>query len=263
MLSPALQAFHDKVYVITTHSAVERQKAVIDELGEGTFEFVYSVDKQTTSIEEMTRTGVFSPIVIKSEAVDRTFPPMTLGHICCAIGHRMVYEKFLETDAQRALVFEDDVVSHKISENEIEKMLAMAPKDAEIIYWGWWLGRFRPWSRIAQQAIDHMRSHLGLYADSHTQIRNRFMKRYNRYYHTSAGNYLLHAYTLSRSGAETMIEMNTPIVMNSDHVPIKAIEHGHMQGYVAITELFWQRSHELDDAERSMTRDDGKRREDE
>ncbi len=256
MLSPALKAFHDKVYVLTTHAATERQQAVVEELGEGNFEFVYGIDKQTTSIEEMTRTGVYKHTTVISQAVDRTFPRMTIGHICCAIGHRMVWEKFVETGAQKALIFEDDLVSNGVPENEIEAMLRRAPPDAEIIYWGWWLGRFRPWSRIAQQGIDHMRSALGLYPDTHTQIRNRFMKRYNKYYHTSAGNYLHHAYTLTRSGAETMIEMNTPIVMNSDHVPIKAIEHGHMRGYVARTELFWQRSHDTRDPEKSMTKEE-------
>lgn len=263
MLSPALRSFHDKVYVLTTPAATERQQGVIDELGEGNFEFVYSIDKQTTSIEEMERSGTYKAVELTSQAVDRTFPPMTLGHICCALGHRMVWEKFLETDAEWALIFEDDVVPHDVAEKDIQAAVRHIPPDAEIVYWGWWLGRFRPWTRIAQQGIDHVRSFLGLYPDTHAQIKNRFMKRHNKYFHTSAGNYLLHAYTLSRSGAEKLIELNTPIVMNSDHVPIKAIEHGHMQGYVAITELFWQRSHELDDAERSMTRDDGKRREDE
>lgn len=257
MLSPALKEFHDKVYVVTTPAAVERQQGVIEQLGEGNFEFVYSVDKRDVTIEGMTRSGVYDPLLAK--AVDKQFPRMTLGHICCAIGHRMAYEEFLRTDGQRALVFEDDVVAHDIDESEIEAALVHMPPDAEIVWWGWWLGRFRPWSRIAQQAIDMARSRLGLYGQTPLQIRNRYMRRHNKYFHTAAWNYLLHAYTITRSAAETMIDMNTPIVMNSDHVPIKAIESGRLRGYVAIKELFWQRSHELDSEERSMTRDDGKR----
>lgn len=251
MLSPALRSFHDKVYVLTTPAAKERQRGVVEQLGEGNFEYVYGPDKNELSIEGLARSGVYDPTVF----VERIWPDMTLGHICCAIGHRNVYERFLESDAERALIFEDDVVAYDIDEQEIAAAVRNIPANAEIVYWGWWLGKFRPWSRIAQHYIDEARASLGFYHLTRAQVQNRWMRRHNRYFHTSAWNYLLHAYTITRSAAEVMIEMNTPIIMNSDHVPIKAIERGKMRGYVAVKQLFWQRSHEADDPEVSMTRE--------
>ncbi len=254
MLSPALRSFHDKVYVLTTPDAAERQRGVVEQLGEGNFEFVYGPDKNQLSIDELIRSGAYDPV--EAAGVDRVWPEMTLGHICCSIGHRNVYDRFRESGAERALIFEDDVVAYDINEKNIAAAVRRVPYDAEIIYWGWWLGRFRPWSRIAQQGIDEVRASLGLYHLTRQQVRSKWMRRYNRYFHTSAWNYLLHAYTITRSAADTMIEMNTPIIMNSDHVPIKAIESGRIRGYVAVTQLFWQRSHDTRDPEKSMTKED-------
>lgn len=251
MLSPALRSYHDKVYVLTTPAAKERQRGVVEQLGEGNFEYVYGPDKNELSIEGLARSGVYDP----NTFVDLIWPDMTLGHICCAIGHRNVYERFLESDGERALIFEDDVVAYDIDEEEIAAAVRNIPANAEIVYWGWWLGKFRPWSRVAQQYIDEARASLGFYHLTRVQVQNRWMRRHNRYFHTSAWNYLLHAYTITRSAAEVMIEMNTPIIMNSDHVPIKAIEQGRMRGYVAVTQLFWQRSHDAADPEVSMTRE--------
>jgi len=61
MLSPASRSFHDKVYVLTTPAATERQRRVKEELGEGNFEFVFGFDKKDVSIDELAVSGIYDP----------------------------------------------------------------------------------------------------------------------------------------------------------------------------------------------------------
>ncbi len=251
MLSPSLRSFHDKVYVLTTPGARERQAGVVEQLGAGNFEFVCGIDKQTMTIDELIRSGVYDEAAT-SRIKDAV--PMTLGEVCCSVGHRKVYEQFLLSDGERALIFEDDLVVYNVPEAQIAPMIRRVPDDAELIYWGWWLGRLLPWSRMLQQGIDHVRSTLGLIEIDHVHIRNRFMRRKNRYFHGAAWNYLFHAYTITRSGAEKLIAANTPIVLRADHVPFAGLSDGTLRGYVARTQLFGQRSIEESDPMPSMTR---------
>ena len=251
MLSPALKKYHDSVYVLTIPSATDRQAEVVRQLGEGNFEYVYGPDKNLLAREEMIESGAVTQEAAFGNGPKE--PPMTMGHICCAIGHRSVYERFLETDGELALVFEDDLVDLEVPEREIKAALACVPRRAEIIYWGWDFGRFRPWNRMLQQGIDHVRSSLGLLDRTHAQISNRYMHPYNKYFYRSAGNYLLHAYTITREAARKMIDYNTPIAVNSDHAPERLIATGDMRGFLARKQLYGQTSFYAEDPSVSMT----------
>lgn len=250
-LSPSLKNFHDKVYVLTIASATDRHESTIHTLGEGNFEFVYGVDKQTVTREQLIENGTYD------EEGARKFDPenrvMTLGHVCCSMGHKMVYEKFLESGAERALICEDDVVDVGIPEAEFAAAVAAVPDDADIVYWGWWGGRLlRPLGEL-QLWIYHINRVFGRYRFNHKQIRNLYMRTKNKYFYTSASNYLLHAYTLSRKGAETLLEYNTPIIMNADHAPIHAILDGRIKGYAARKQYLYQRSIDPKDPMESFT----------
>lgn len=252
MLSPSLRSFHDKVYVLTTPGATERQAGVVDQLGRENFSFVYGVDKQTVTMDELILSGTYDPEAA-SRSKDRV--PMTLGEICCAAGHRMIYLRFLESAGERALIFEDDVFVKDTPEAEIARAIRKSPADAELIYWGW-LGKTLPWSRVLQQGIDHVRTTLGLIDVGRKQIRDRYMRRYNRYFYTAAWTYLAHAYSITRSGAEKVLELNTPIVLRADHVQLQPLFDGSLRGYAARTQLFGQRSIDDSDPMQSMTRPD-------
>lgn len=251
MLSPMLKKFHDRVYVLTVESATERHKIVREQLGDSGYELVYGIDKELVTMEDFVRDGIYDEE--KARRVDPKDRVMTLGQVCCAIGHRMIYEKFLASNAETALIFEDDVVDLGISEGEIEAALSNLPPDWEMIYWGWSGGRFKPVLGSLQQMIFHVRHKLGFYKYNHRMISNLYMRPYNAYFDTSSVNFLTHAYSIKRSAAETLLRWNTPIHLNADHVPIHAILNGDIRGYVAKNQLFWQRSFDPNDPMESLT----------
>jgi glycosyl transferase family 25 len=251
MLSPALRSFHDKTYVLTIASSAERQENVRHQLGDRTFEFVYGVDKETVTKDELIEARVYDEELAKK--VDPKDRIMTLGHICCALGHRMIYEKIVGSDCQRALVFEDDVVNLGVSEDVIETAISNLPPDWELIYWGWTGGRFKPVLGGLQQLIFHTKYKLGLYKFNHRMISNLYMRPYNEFFDVSSVNFLLHAYSITRSAAETLIRWNTPINLNSDHAAIHAVLERDIRAYVSKTQLFGQRSFDPGDPLESMT----------
>ena len=251
MLSSALRSIHDTAYVLTIASNKERQDGVTEHLGDGNFEFVLGLDKQTVTKEELIRDGVYDEEMARNaDPKDRV---MTLGHTCCAFGHRAVYQKMLDAGCERALIFEDDVVDLGVPEEYIESAINNLPDDWEIVYWGWTGGRFKPLLGSLQQLIFHIRHSLGMYKFNHRMIRNSYMRHYNDYFDVSSANFLLHAYSLTRAGARKLIRWNTPIHLNSDHAPIHAILDGDVRGYVSRRQLFGQRSFDPADPLESLT----------
>lgn len=251
MLSNTLKSFHDAVYVLTIESACERHESVRAQLGEGNFEFVYGIDKNTVTKQGLIEDGIYDEEMARR--VDPKDRIMTLGHVCCAFGHRLVYQKMLESDCQRALIFEDDVVGLGVSENTIETAISNLPNDWELIYWGWSGGRFKPILGSLQQLIFHMRYKLGMYKLNHRMISNLYMRPYNDYFDLSSVNFLLHSYSITRSAAEKLIRWNTPIHMNSDNAAIHAVLDGDVRAYVSRKQLFGQRSLDTSDPLESMT----------
>jgi glycosyl transferase family 25 len=251
MLSASLRAFHDKVFVLTLDGDAERQENVRQQLGTEGIEFVYGLDKRGVTKQQLIDEGIYDEeLARRTDPHDRV---MTLGQICCTLGHRWIYEKILDSDCERALIFEDDVVAFPVSEERIDEAVSSIPPDAELIYWGYCGGRFSPPLGQVQQAILHMKHAFGHYKHNHRMIRNVYMRRYNDFFDVAAVNFLAHAYTVTRSAAEVLRRRNDPIVLNADHVLVHAVLNEEIRAYVAREKLFWQRSNDPHDPTASLT----------
>ena len=253
MLSPALREFHDSVFVVTAPGFDERREHTTRELGAGNFEFVYSLNKASTSKQELIEQGVYDEQ--RAIELDRSSKPMTLGHICCSLGHRMIHERFLASDAQRCLIFEDDVVCLEDSEAEIELAVSNVPDDADLIYWGWEGGGFRPWYGGAKQVLYHTQYSLGLLTYDHTMIRNLYARPFNEHFDRAGKHFLAHAYSVTRRAAEILIKWNTPIRLNGDNALMYAVLSGDVSAYIVRKPLFGQRSADKDDSMQTLTAD--------
>jgi len=251
MLSPVLKKFHDRVYVVTIESATDRHQNVAGQLGDGNFEYVHSVDKRDVTIEQFVADGTYDEQIARR--TDRRNKAMTLGHICCSIGHRRVYETFLSTDAECALIFEDDVTSCNVPEPEIAAMVASVPHDADLVYWGWAGGGYAPWYGVLKQSLYHVQHALGLERYNHTMIGNLYSRPYNDHFDRAGKHFLAHAYTINRKAAEALIRLNTPIQLNGDNALLYAVLNGDIMGYIARKRLFGQRSADKSDPMQTLT----------
>lgn len=250
MLYPALRDFHDSIYVLTIPSASDRHINVHQQLGEGNFEFVYGVDKNDVTKEELEANGIYDEQ--KAIDTDRSSKPMTLGHICCSLGHRMIYERFLDSNSQRCLIFEDDVVVNDMPAGAIEAALGNMPSDAELVYWGWRAGGYRPFYGGFKQQLYHLYHKLGFLKYDHTMIRNLYARPYNEHFDIAGKHFLAHAYTVTRRAAEVLIRWNTPIVLNADNALLYAVLSGDLRAYISKQQFFLQRSIDTADPMRSL-----------
>lgn len=250
MLSPVLRDFHDAVYVLTIHGAEDRHRNVREQLGDGNFEFVYGVDSKKVSKDELISNGTYDEE--KAIETDRSGRAMTVAQVCCSLGHRKIYEHFLETGAERCLVFEDDVVVNGISEEEIISIVKSVPLDAELIYWGWAAGGLRPAHGAVKVMIYHLFHALGFLKYNHTMIRNLYARPYNDHFYIAGKHLLGHAYSITRPAAKALIRWNTPIILNADNALMYAAMNGDVRAYISSTKLFDQRSINSSDPMQSM-----------
>lgn len=251
MLSPSLRSAFDRRYVLTIRSAADRHANVHEQLGDGNFELVYGVDRSDVTMEGFVADGTYDEMLARK--TDRRNKPMTLGHICCSLGHRMIYETFLATDAERCLIFEDDVVVNDVPEETVEAMLSAMPADAELIYWGWEGGGYRPRLGRVKQMLYHAYHALGFLRYDHTMIRNLYARPFNEYFDIAGKHFMTHAYSVTRSAAESLIRLQTPIKLNADNALMYAVLSGEIRAYVAQPKLFDQRSADSSDPMTTLT----------
>jgi GR25 family glycosyltransferase involved in LPS biosynthesis len=252
MLSQRLISFHDRVFAISFDGATDRQENLSRQLGAGAYELVLGLNKDKVSTEMLIAEGVYTDMPRRDSFFhDRE---MTLGGVCCTFGHHEVYRRIIESGCQRALVFEDDVIAFEVSEFDISAALSNVPPDAELILWGWSGSRFAPMFAEFQKAIYHINRAFGRFRHSHKLIRNMYIRPYNEHFYIAADNHLAHAYTITRSAAQTLLNWNTPIWQIADQAIADATLSGNVRSYLARRQLFGQRSLDPDDKIQSLTR---------
>jgi len=251
MLSPALRNFHDGVFVVTAPGFEERQESVCRELGEGNFEFIFGINRNSTSKEELTAQGIYDEA--RAIKLDRSSKPMSLGHVCCSIGHANVYRHMIKNGIERALIFEDDVITLPVDEATIEASISNSPQDAELIYWGWKGNLGPPVHASLKKWLYKRQNDLGLLKYSHTMIDNLYPSEFNDHFLVAGKTFLTHAYTVTLSAAKKLLNWNTPIALNSDNALMYAVLSGDVRAYVSKEQFFGQRSQSGDDPISSQT----------
>lgn len=246
-----LHDFHDHRYVLTTEKNLDRQENLKKELKGWDLELFFGVDKTQVSKEQFEKDGVYDEQ--KAMETDRSGKPMTLGHICCSLGHRLIYEEFLQTEHERVIIFEDDVTALPEAERDLSEIVDSIPEDAEMIYWGWEGDGSRPaWSSL-KQALYHAQHSLGVLSYNHKMIVNLYPRTYNQYFSRAGKHFCAHAYTLTRSGAEKLIEWQTPVILNADNAIMYAILNGDLKAYISHKQVFSQASLDENSAIESLT----------
>lgn len=244
---------HDHRYVLTLARNTERQARLRADLAGWDLELVEGVDRDAVSMAGLEADGTYDDAAARR--IDRRSKPMSRGAICCALGHRRIHERFLASAQQRVLVFEDDVRVETRCSAHVPAMVDAMPHDAELIYWGWTGDAGRPWYGAAKQALYHVQHALGFLRYDHRMIRHLYPQPVNRHFAVAGKQFCAHAYTLTRSGAETLVAMQTPIVLNADNALMVAAMRGDLRAYIALPCLFGQDSLDRASGVASLTGD--------
>ncbi|MFV0388027.1 MAG: glycosyltransferase family 25 protein [Pyrinomonadaceae bacterium] len=235
-----LHNYHSNRYVLTTRKNLERQNSLKSAFSGWQLEFFEGIDKGDTSKEQFESEGIYDETHARKS--DRRSKAMTLGHICCSLGHKMIYEDMLLKGYERVMIFEDDAYPLLENESLIEEALDEFPTDAELIYWGWHGNEVRPFFSGAKQLLYNLQHFVGLEKYNHQMIKNLYPRPYNKSFARAGKHFCAHAYTLTKTGAERLIRWQTPITYNADNAIMYAILNGDLRGYVSHTKFFGQTS---------------------
>ena len=197
------------------------------------------MDKNQVSKEQLEKDAIYNEQ--KAIETDRRRKSMTLGHICCSLGHRLIYEEFLKTKHERVMIFEDDVTVLPNNEDKLDEVLNAFPEDAEMIYWGWTATPRPPWWTLKQK-LYHLQHSLGLLSYNHTMINNLYPKPFNDHFSIAGKQFCAHAYTLTRTAAQKLIDWQTPIILNADNAILYAVLNEDIKAYISHTQIFSQSS---------------------
>lgn len=251
MLSRKFIDAHDAVFVVTAPGFVERQDHVRRELGDGRFEFVIRPDFGPATKDDLIGQGIYDEE--RAVQLHRQRASITLGHIMCSLAHVTAYQRIVETGIDRALIFEDDVVILPVSDDDVASAVDAIPDEAELIYWGWWGYTRSPWYAGMKKWLYRRQHSLGFHPYSHTMINNLYPSDHNEHFLRMGKAFCTHAYTVTRTAAERLLELNTPVVLNADHALINAVLSETIRGYASKKRFFWQRSLDENDPMASCT----------
>ena len=225
-----LNQYYDKIYVLTVESAEERRKLFADRFKGLDYSFFYGADKNKFTVEEVEANNVFSERLTRLH--HRFSKTMKHGEIACSWSHRMMYEEMLIKNYNRILIFEDDTVPDETMLKQIPAILSDIPGHCELLMWGWSKNGIRNTFTGIKQFIYHIQHSLGRLKWDHPMIKNLFAKKYSVHLKKAGFHDYTYAYAISRSGAEKLVKMQTPIQYIADNLLAYAATKGMLKSYI-------------------------------
>lgn len=239
-----------RVFVISLKRATDRRAdmtAQLQKLGL-TFEFFDAYDGRDLSD--------IDPLYDAAVARERNGEPLSKGQRGCAMSHRALYERIVHEDIDHALILEDDVVLSPriVSLLSDETFLSSASWDwLQIDYntvgWPYIKDSFRS----ANVQIHIKPAFLWYFIAKLPYILGLalFEKLRDEYHHATRPAlvtfyrplYLASAYVITKKGAQTLFDLQTPVAYAADHLPNAARRKGLLKMRVLSPLMSYQNKH--------------------
>lgn len=231
-----LNQYYDKIYVLSVESAADRRELFAQRFKGMNYSFFFGADKNKFRIEEVEAKNIFSEKLTRLH--HRFSKTMKHGEIACSWSHRMMYEDMLANNYQRILIFEDDAVPDETMAKQIPEILKEIPADCELLMWGWDKNGKKNIVTSLRQFIYHIQYSIGRLKWDHQIINNLFAKKYSPHLKKAGFHDYTYCYAVSRSGAEKLVKMQTPIQYIADNLLAHAATRGIVKGYITYPAVF-------------------------
>ena len=235
-----LNNYYDKIYVLSLHSASERKHYINNVLKGLDFEFFWGVDKKETSLEKIMDLGLYSSD--QYHLFYKNPGEMSLGMLCCSIGHAGIYKDIIRSGYKKTLILEDDVVPIVTNLKYFPEIIDELPGDWELFYLGYEKNEEFGWKQKLKQTIYKI-------FPLHAQLKlNR--KMYLNYYPRNFTKHIAiagfhdctHAYSVTLEGAKKLLQYQQPVRFNPDNLLSYLICTNQIKGYISHPKLFNQLS---------------------
>lgn len=226
-----MNEYYDNVYVISVKAAEHRRKRFAERFEGLTYSFFFGADKNNISISDLIEKNIYNEELTKKN--HRYTKTMMAGEIACALSHRMIYEDMLQNNYSRILIFEDDAVPDPENLKLIPAILSEIPSDCELLMWGWDKNEEENLTTSLKKYGYHLLHAIGLLKWDHTIINNLFAKPFSTHLKKAGFHDYAHAYGITKTAAEKLIQMQTPVQYIADNLLAYAITTNNISGYIA------------------------------
>lgn len=231
-----LNKYYDKIYVLSVAAAKSRRNFFAERFTGLYYSFFYGADKNNFSIEELIEKKIYSENLTKKH--HRYNKLMKPGEIACAWSHKMIYDDIIRNNYDRVLIFEDDAVPDAETVKKIPAILSEIPEDCELLMWGWGKNGESNFGSSVKKIIYHIQYSLGLLKWNHTIIKNLFANPFSPHLKKAGFHDYTYAYAVTKSGAEKLLKMQTPIQYIADNLLAYAGTQKIVNGYIVYPAAF-------------------------
>ena len=231
-----LNQYYDKIYVLSIESAAERRELFTQRFKGLEYSFFFGADKNKFSIEEAKAKNIFSERLTRQH--HRFSKTMMHGEIACSWSHKMMYKDMLANHFNRVLIMEDDAVPDEKMLKKIPAILKEIPGNCELLMWGWDKNGVNNLGTAIKKTLYHLQHSFGKLKWDHQMIRNLFARSFSPHMKKAGFHDFTYAYAINRSGAEKLIEMQSPIQYIADNLLAHAATKEIVKSYITWPQVF-------------------------
>jgi len=247
-----LQAYFDKVLVVTVPRFKDRQEKVKQRLEGISFEFFYGADKNELTEEFISNNYRYDKKNTLSPGY--YFKLLNTGEIACAFSHRMVYQAMVDNNWQKVLVLEDDVVPDYNQLGLLDDCLKELPPDWELFYLGYLKNDKLTFGKRIKNAIYLLMSALGLSKIPAGMIKNGLPKKFSAHLWRAGFHDCTHTYAVSKSAARKLLAAQTPVHYRADNLLTALVLKDELKAF-AVKKFLFNQEVFTDNTDRSNIRE--------
>lgn len=234
----ALNAFFDRIYVLTLRRAADRHAQIERALAGLRYEVVYGQDKLELDLADLQRRGVYDDRTARK--VDRHGRSVTLGHIACTLSHARIWRRVVEEGHGKVLVFEDDAEPIPGAIDLVGAALAQLPATWELAYLGYDRNEAVTLRRRLNQAAYVALGALRLVRWTPAEAMRLLPRAYAPNLRRAGFHDHTHAYALTPAAARKLLASQSPVVANVDSGITRLVLRGELEAFVTEPKLFRQ-----------------------
>ena len=162
----------------------------------------------------------------------------TPGARGCLLSHLEVVREALRIGLPSILIFEDDAVPDPERIKQLPKILSEVPSDCELLMWGWSKNGESDINTIFKKAVYNIQYKLGILKWDHQVIQNLFARPFSSQLKKAGFHDYTYAYAITRSAAEKLLQMQSPIQYIADNLLAYAVTNNLVNGYIVYPPAF-------------------------
>jgi glycosyl transferase family 25 len=216
-----LNEYYDKILVLSLPRLADRIEQLKKNLAGLNYELFTGIDKQDVSLAELKARGFYSTERYRDFYKKPT--EISLGMLCCSLGHVKIYEHIIQNGYQKTLILEDDAVVIPGALQHFPSIVKELPRDWELLYLGY--------EKNEEYGIrEKIKRFIYQLFPTHSQL-NLTRSIYSRYYPIPVSDHIAkagfhdctHAYAITLDGAKKLLQYQQPVGFHPDNRPVERL----------------------------------------